>query len=144
VAAGRVAGVDALGQHLDLQHAGDHAAQRGGHPQAVVVARAGVQADHQRDIAQPRLEQVDVDRQVVGARFLAGLDQADAARARHALLVQRQQRGDRRVDRVAVVGAAAAVEPVALQDGSPGPEPFAPAGELRLLVEVAIQQHAIV
>ena len=42
---------------------------------------------------------------------------------------------------VAVVGAAAAVELVALDDGRPRPEALAPAGHLGLLVEVAVQQH---
>ena len=139
----RVAGVDAFGQHLDLEHAGDHAAQRGRHPEAVVVAGAGVQADHQRDIAQARPEQVDVGRQVVGAGLLAGLDQADAARARDALLVQRQQRGDGGVDRVAVVGAAAAVELAVLVLRRPRTEVGAPAVELGLLVQVAVKDHGV-
>ena len=51
-----------------------------------------------------------------------------------------RQRGERGV---AVVGAAAAVEPVALDDRRPRPEPVAPADHLGLLVEVAVEQHGV-
>ena len=51
---------------------------------------------------------------------------------------QRRERG------VAVVGAAAAVEPVALDHRRPRAEAVAPAGHLRLLVEVAVEQHGVV
>ena len=45
---------------------------------------------------------------------------------------------------VAVVGAAAPVEPVALDDRRPRAEAVAPAGHLRLLVEVPVQQDGAV
>ncbi len=56
------------------------AAQRRREPQLVVVAAAGIEADDQRRAADPRREMIDVERQVVAARFLAGLDEDDAAR----------------------------------------------------------------
>ena len=94
-----------------LQHAAGHAAQRRGEPQLVVVAGAGVEADHQADVAQARAQRIDVRQQVVGARFLAGLDHArrcaDAARF---CAFERLHRGDAGVDGIAVVGAAAAVK----------------------------------
>jgi hypothetical protein len=106
--------VDALGQDLDLERAGDVAAQAGREPELVVVAGAAVEADDERDVAEPLAERLDVERQVGRAAFLAGLDQADAARPRDALQVERLDRGDRGVDRIAVVGAAAAVEQAVL------------------------------
>jgi hypothetical protein len=133
-----VAGVHALGQDLDLQHAGDHATQAGGEPQLVVVAGAGIEADDQADLAQARAQQVQVGRQVEGAAFLAALDQADDARVRQALRLQRLDGGDGSVDGVAVVGTAAAVEQAVLVLRRPGPEVIAPAVELGLLVEVAV------
>jgi hypothetical protein len=96
-----------------------------------------------RDVAQPLAQGVDVGRQVGRAALLAGLDQADAARVRQALRLQRLERADRRVDRITVVGAAAAVEQAVLVLGRPGPEAVAPAAELGLLVEVAVQQHGV-
>src|SRR6185312_15051189 len=47
---------------------------------------------------------------------------------RNALLVQRQQRGQRAEDRVAIVGAAAAVQLVALEHRRPRTEAVGPAG----------------
>ncbi|MNK28756.1 hypothetical protein D3C87_471400 [compost metagenome] len=138
-----VARVDAFGQHLDLERAAGHAAQRGREPQLVVVAGARIQADHQLDLAQARTQRVDVGQQVVGAAFLAGLDEADDARVRHALGLERLQRGHAGVHGVAVVGAAAAVEQAVLVLGRPRAEVVAPAGELGLLVEVAVHEHGL-
>ena len=45
--AARVAGVHALGQHFDREDAVHQAAQRGRAPELLVVAAAGVEADHQ-------------------------------------------------------------------------------------------------
>jgi hypothetical protein len=58
-----------------------------------------------------------------------------------AFLAQRLQRRDRGEDGVAVVRAAAAVELAVLDLRDPGPEVLAPAGHLRLLVEVAVEEH---
>ncbi len=135
--------MDSFGQHFDLERAAGQAAQRGGEPELVVVASAGIQADHQRDLAQPRTQRVDVGQQVVRAAFLAGFDDADDARMRHALCLDRLQRCDARVHRVAVVGAAAAVQQAVLVLGRPRAEVVAPAGELGLLVEVAVHQHGV-
>src|SRR3546814_3427039 len=59
-------------------------------------------------------------------------------------LLQRLDRGQRSVDRVAIVGAAAAVQPVAAQHRLPRAEVVVPAGHFRLLVEVSVEQHAVV
>ena len=61
----------------------------------------------------------------------------------HLLRLERLHGGDAGVDRVAVVGAAAAVELAVLVLGRPGPEVAAPAGELGLLVQVAVHQHGL-
>ena len=141
---GGIAGMHAFLQHLDREVAAGQAAQRGRAPQLVVVAAARIQAHHQRRLADAVGEVVDVGRQVVAAGFLAGLDQDHAARVRRALLLQRLDRGERAEDRVAVVGAAAAVQPVALDHRLPRAQALVPAGHFRLLVEVAVQQHAVV
>src|SRR2546421_9897526 len=56
------------------------------------------------------------------SRFLARLDQHDAARVRHALRLQRLDRRERGEGRVAVVGGAAAVELVAAPHRRPRAE----------------------
>ena len=142
-AAGR-ARVHALGQHLDPQDHVDEAAERGGHPQAVPVAAPRVERDDERRFAEPVAEQVEVGRQVGAARFLAGLDQDDAAGVRAAAGAHRLERGQGGEGRVAVVGRAAPVEAVALDHGFPGAEARPPAVERRLLVEVAVQQDRVV
>ncbi len=91
-----------------------HAAQRGGEPELVVIAAAGIEADDERGIADARRQMIDIEGQIVAAGFLAGLDQDHAAGMGHALLGQRQDRRQRGEDGIAVVGAAAAVELVAL------------------------------
>jgi hypothetical protein len=121
--AGGVAGVHAFLEHLHRQVAAGHAAQRGGAPQLVVVAAARIQADHQRRLADALGQVVDIGGQVVAAGFLAGLDQHHAARMRSALCLQRHHRGQRTVDRVAVVGATAAVQAVAFHHRFHGPLP---------------------
>ena len=140
---GCVAGVDALGQYLDLEGATGHAAQAGGQPQLVVVAGAGVQANHQRHVAQPRPQGIDIGQQIVGATLFAGLDQADDARMRNTLRLQRLYRGDAGVHRITVIGAAPTVQLAVLVFWSPWPEVLAPASELGLLVEVAVHQYRL-
>ena len=136
-----VARMHALGQHLDGQRAGGHAAQRRRDPQPLVVAGARVEPDDEIDAAQPRLQRVDVRRQVVAAALLAGLDQAHAARVRLAGGLQRRDRRQRREHRVAVVGAAATVQAAVFHHRHPRSEAVAPAVHLGLLVEVAVEQH---
>ena len=131
-------------EHLHRQVAAGHAAQRGGAPQLVVVAAARIQADHQRGLADALGQVVDIGGQVVAAGFLAGLDQHHAARMRSALCLQRHHRGQRTVDRVAIVGATAAVQAVAFHHRFPSALAFVPAGHLRLLVQVAVEQDAVV
>ena len=57
--------------------------------------------------------------QVETAAFLAALDQDDAMRVRDALFLQSANGCQRTEGRVAVVGAAAAVELAVLDDGFP-------------------------
>ena len=141
--AGRIAGMHAFLQHLDREIAAGQTAQRCGAPQLLVVAAAGVQADHQRRLADAIGKVVDVGRQVVAAGFLAGLDQHHAARMRHALLLQCLDGGQRAEDRIAVVGAAATIQLVALDHRHPRAQVIVPAGHLRLLVQMAVQQHGV-
>ena len=72
----------ALGQHFDGQRAGGDPAQRRRRPQALVVAAAGIEADDEIDAAQARRQMLEIGRQVVAARFLAGFDHPRAARVR--------------------------------------------------------------
>ena len=139
----RRAGVHALGQYLHLQREIHEPAQRRRDPQPVVVAAPRVQRDHERWLAQLVAQRLEMCRQVGAARFLAGLDEHHAAAVGATGGADRFQRGDCRERGVAVVGAAPAVEPVAVPDRLPGPEPVAPTGERRLLVEVAIEHHRV-
>jgi hypothetical protein len=136
-----IARVHAFGEDLHFQCAAGHAAQAGRQPQLVVIARAAVQANHQRHIAQTGLEHVDVRQQVARAAFLAGFNQTDDARMRDVLRLQCLNGGDAGVNRIAIVGAPSAIEPVAFQHRRPRPQVAAPAVELRLLVQVAVHQH---
>ena len=135
--------VDAFGEDLDLERAGDVATQAGGEPELVVVARAGIEADHQAHVAQAVFQHLEVGGQVERARFFAGFDQADDARVWRALRLQRLHRADGRVDGVTVVGATAAIELAVFDLGRPGPQVRAPAVELGLLVQVAVHQHGL-
>ena len=131
----------AFSENFHLQHTTGHATQRSCQPELVVVASARIQADHQPHIPQPRAQGIDIRQQVVGAAFFAGFDQADDARVRHVLRLQGLNGGDAGVHRVAIVGAATAKQLAVFVLGRPGPEVVAPAGELGLLVQVAIHQH---
>ena len=59
------------------------------------------------------------------------------------VVAQLAQRGDRGEDRIAVVGAAAAVELAVLDYRRPRAKARAPADHLRLLVQVAVEQHGV-
>jgi hypothetical protein len=83
-------------------------------------------------------------RQIVAAGFLARLDQNDAARMRDALVMQGGDRGKRAEHGIAVIGAATAKELVTGEDRGPRSAAFAPPDHLRLLVEMTVEQHAIV
>ena len=87
---------------------------------------------------------VDVVGQVVAARLLAGLDHDDAAAraapSAHASPAARTAG----IDRIAVVGAAAAIELVVLAHRHPGTHALGPALHLGLLVEMAVEQHGVV
>ena len=88
-------------------------------------------------------EMLYIMRQVEAAAFLAGLDDDDASRMFDRVRLQRADCAEAREHRVAVVGAAAAVQAVALEHRIPRPQPFAPSRHLGLLVHVAVEQHAI-
>src|SRR5437763_3978342 len=86
---------------------------------------------------------LDVIWQIVAAGFFARLDQNDAARMRYALLSESRERGQGREHRIAVVGAAAAVQLVAFEARDPRAITLGPADHLRLLVEMAVKQHGV-
>ena len=85
-----VAGVHAFGEHLDVQIADDRAAQRRRHPELVVVAAAGVEADHQARRADAVGQQIDVGGEIDRAALLAAFDEHDDARVGKTLLLQRR------------------------------------------------------
>ncbi|MNM95736.1 hypothetical protein D3C81_1081930 [compost metagenome] len=62
---------------------------------------------------------------------------------RQALFLQRQHGSQRAEDRVAVIGAAAAVQLFVAQHRNPRAEVVVPAGHFRLLVQVAVEQHGV-
>ena len=121
----------------------EEAAQRGRRPQLLVVAAARVEADDEVAGADAVGQLLDVGGQVGAAALLAGLDQPDAAGVRDALRLQRLDRGSAANDGVAVVGAAAAVELVVAPARASTVRVLAPAGHLRLLVEVAVEQDGV-
>ena len=134
---------DLFAQDLDLQHTADHAAQTRREPELVVVAGTTVQAHDEPDLAQARLEHVDVRRQVGRTAFLAAFDHAHAARPGNALRVERGDRGQRCVHGITVVSAAAAIEQTVFVLRRPGPQVVAPAAEFGLFVEVAVKQDRV-
>ena len=136
-----VAGMHALGQHIDGEVANDRAAQRRRHPQLLIVAASAVETDHETRRADARLQQVDVGGEIGRAALLAAFDDHDDPRVRDVLLLQRADRADRGEDRVAVVGAAAAVEAAVAQHRRPRPQPLLPPDHGRLLVEVPVHEH---
>ncbi len=87
-----IARVHALFQHIDAQSAPDHAAQRGRQPQPLIIAATAIEADDQRNLADPICERVHVERQIRRTAFLAGLDHNHSALVRHALSLERKQR----------------------------------------------------
>ena len=128
-------------QHAHTQRAVDEPAERGGAPDLLVVAAFRVEAHDERGLAEGAAERREVRRQIAAARFLARLDEHQAARQPHPLLFQRGDRGERAEHRVAIVRRAAPVEPSVADHRLPGSEAGQPAGELRLLVEVPVEQH---
>ena len=120
-----------------------HAAQRRGGPQLGVVAAARIEAHHQARRADPLGQVIDVRRQVIAARLLRRLDDDHAARVRDLVAPQGVDRGQRREQRVSVVGAAAPEQPLAPHHRHPRTEALLPALHLRLLVEVAVQHHGV-
>ena len=140
----RVPGVDALGQHLDAEGAARESAERRGAPEPVVVPAPRIEADDEARGADTGAERLDVVGEIVAPALLARLDDHHAARVRNLLLVERPEGGERGIDRVAVVRAAAAVEPIALHLRRPGSEAVPPAGHLGLLIEMAVEEEAVV
>ena len=62
---------------------------------------------------------------------------------RELLAFERFDGGNASIDGVAIVGAAAAVEPPLFIDRRPRAQITPPTGEFRLLVQVAVQQHRL-
>ncbi len=62
---------------------------------------------------------------------------------RDVLLAQRQQRAQGAEHRVAVIRTTAAIELVAFEPRNPRSKAVGPADHLRLLVEVAVEQHGV-
>jgi len=139
-----VPGVHAFGKNLDGQRASDQSTQRRRHPQLLIVAAAGIESHHQLHVTESRRQQFKIGRQIRASAFLAGLDDADAAWPRYTLGINCGNRRQRGVNRVAVVGATAAIEFAVLDDGLPWAEVVAPALHFRLLVEVPVEQHRAV
>ncbi len=131
-------------EHLHFECPDEVATQRCGAPQLLVVAAFGVQADDEARCAEARRERGNVGRQVRTAALLASLDHHHAARARNALSIECGDGSERSKDGVAIVGAAAAVQPAVANDRFPGTQPFVPAGKFRLLVQMAVQQHTVI
>ena len=134
--------VHALGENLHRQRPAEHAAQRRGGPEVLVVAAARVQADHQIG-ADAIGELVDVGRQVRAAAFLRSLDQHDAPGVRDALGLERLDGGQRREGGVAIVARAAPEQSIAAPHRRPRSAVGGPADHLRLLVAVAVEQHGL-
>ncbi len=80
--------------------------------------------------------------EVDAAAFFGCLDEQNAACQRHLLGLQRGDGRERAEYRIAVIGAPTAVEFAVADDRFPRPEAWEPAGELRLLVEMSVEQHA--
>ncbi len=139
--AARVARVHALGQHFDRQRAARQSPQRRRGPKAFVIAASGIESHDEVDATQPRREQFEIGGKIVAAALLAGFDHARATRVCDALRLQRTDGGKRREHRVAIVRATSAVQFSVLDQRIPWAESFAPASHLRLLVEMAIEQH---
>ena len=135
--------MNAFSQNFNFQGATGHAAQAGGEPQLVVVACAAVQANDQTDIAQTGTQAVDVGQQIVRARFFAGFNQTHDAWMGCVLIFERLHGGNAGVGRVAIVGAAAAIQLALFVLGCPRAEVVAPTAELGLLVQVAVHQHGL-
>ncbi len=129
---------------LDGEDAADQATQRGGAPELLVVATAAVEADDEVRRADALLQVIDVGRQVEAAALFAGFDEHHAAVVGDALLLERGDGGERGVGGVTVVGAAAAIELVALAHGDPRALALVPTLHLRLLVAVPVKQRRAV
>ena len=84
---------------------------------------------------------IDVIGQIVAAGFLAGFNQDNATRVRNLLVMQGKDRAQRAEHRITVVGAAAAIELVAFETRDPRAVALGPTRHLRLLVEMAVEQH---
>lgn len=63
-----------MAHNLDLEVADEETAEGGGEPELLVVARARVEADHERGHANARGEGIDVGGEVDGARLLSSLN----------------------------------------------------------------------
>ena len=139
-----VARMHTFSEHLNLERAAGHAAQAAGQPKLVVIAGTRVQANHQAHITQALAQQVNVGHQVIRAAFFTGFNQPHDARVRRVLGFECLNGGDGGVNGVAVVGTTAAIQLAVFVFRRPRPQVTAPAGEFRLLVQVAVHQHGLI
>src|SRR5882672_4559653 len=137
-------GVHAFFEHLHFKRTDEVAAQGSGAPELFVVRALGIETHHQARRAQAGSQCFDVRREVSAAAFLACFDEHYAARARDTLGIEGGNGSERSKHRVAVVRAAAPVELSITDHRLPWSEPLVPARELRLLVQMPVEQHAIV
>src|SRR5271166_991732 len=128
----------ALGEHLDLEFAADQSAQRSRQPELFVVAAARVQRDTQARLPDTGSEVLYIMREIEAAAFFARLDDDDASRVRYRVRLQRADRAEAREHRVAIVGAAAAIQTIALAHRVPWSQPLTPSRHLGLLVHMAV------
>ena len=131
-------------EDVDRQRAAGQASQRRRDPQPVVVVAARVEAHDERRRPDLVGQGLQVGGEVGGAALLARFDEHQAAGVGAAGPLHGLDGGQRGERRVAVVGATAPVQAVALDHRRPRPEAVAPAVHLRLLVQVAVEEHGVV
>src|SRR2546430_2649591 len=114
------------------------AAASAGRPSAPITSSCGRQVRFNRSSV--TLAAIVVVGESGTATRLTRFDQQNTAGVRHALVLQCRNRGGRGEGGVAVIGGAAAVQAAVANDRGPWVETFDPAGERRLLVEMAVKQ----
>ena len=139
-AAGRP-GMDTFLEDVDRQRAAGQASQRRRDPEPVVVVAARVEAHDERRRPDPVGQGLQMGGEVGGAALLARFDEHQAAGVGATSPLDALDGGQRCERRVAVVGATAPVQAVAFHHRRPRPEAVAPAVHLRLLVQVAVEEH---
>jgi len=133
--------VHTLREDVHPEVAVDDTTEGVGHPEPIVVAGPGVEADHQIRSADLLGIRREVSGQITTPAFLVRLDEDDDPRKRESLSSQDLESGDGCEGRIPVVSETATVELVALEHGVPCGQPFSPAVEWRLLVEMSVEEY---